>query len=99
MRTKIESSLIELGYQLKDFGNHWRANAVYRSGNNPSSLMIYKDTGVWRDFVENKSPMPFRRLVELTLNTKDSSIINKYVDPQSVSTHEDGGQKKEILEM
>ena len=74
MRTKIESSLIELGYQLKDFGNHWRANAAYRDGNNPLSLMIYKDTGVWRDFVENKAPMPFKKLVELTLNTNDSRL-------------------------
>lgn len=99
MRTKIESSLIELGYQLKDFGNHWRANAVYRNGNNPSSLMIYKDTGVWRDFVENKTPMPFIRLVELTLNTKDVKIINKYVDIQSSTEIEDKNYKKEILEM
>lgn len=99
MTTKIESSLIELGYQLKDFGNHWRANAVYRSGNNPSSLMIYKDTGVWRDFVENKTPMPFRKLVELTLNTKDISVINKYVDLQNSIDFEDSNHKKEILEM
>ena len=97
MRTKIESSLNELGYQLKDFGNHWRANAVYRNGNNPLSLMIYKDTGVWRDFVENKTPMPFRKLVELTLNTRDLNIINKYVevDVNNTETY----VKKEKLEM
>lgn len=99
MRTKIESSLVELGYQLKDFGNHWRANAVYRNGNNPSSLMIYKDTGVWRDFVQNKAPMPFIKLVELTLNTKDINVINKYVDWQGASNTEDKNPKKEILEM
>ena len=99
MRTKIESSLIELGYQLKDFGNHWRANAVYRNGSNPSSLMIYKDTGVWRDFVENKAPMPFKKLVELTLNTKDVNLINKYIDWQDSKSPEDKSFKKEILEM
>ena len=99
MRTKIESSLIELGYQLKDFGNHWRANAAYRNGNNPSSLMIYKDTGVWRDFVENKAPMPFKKLVELTLNTKDINLINKYIDWQDTKSSEDKNYKKEILEM
>jgi hypothetical protein len=99
MRTKIEASLIELGYQLKDFGNHWRANAAYRNGNNPSSLMIYKDTGVWRDFVENKAPMPFKKLVELTLNTKDYSIINKYVDFSESSNTDNSYVKKEKLEM
>jgi len=97
MRTKIESSLIELGYQLKDFGNHWRANAVYRDGNNPLSLMIYKDTGVWRDFVENKAPMPFKKLVELTLNTNDPNVIKKYTQESFEST--EVYVKKEKLEM
>lgn len=97
MRAKIESSLIELGYKLKDFGNHWRANAVYRDGNNPLSLMIYKDTGVWRDFVENKTPMPFKRLVELTLNTNDFNIIKKYIQDSNDQPQE--YIKKEKLEM
>lgn len=97
MKTNIESSLIELGYKLKDFGNHWRANALYRDGNNPMSLMIYKDTGVWRDFVENKSPMPFKSLVELTLNTKDYNVIRKYIQDGAEQPQE--YIKKEKLEM
>ncbi len=97
MRTKIESSLLELGYQLKDFGNHWRANAAYRNGDNPLSLMIYKDTGVWRDFVENKAPMPFKKLVELTLNTNDPNVIKKYTLDSFEST--EVYVKKEKLEM
>jgi len=97
MSAKIETSLLELGYKLKDFGNHWRANAVYRDGNNPLSLMIYKDTGVWRDFVENKTPMPFKRLVELTLNTNDFNIIKKYIQEGESDIQE--YIKKEKLEM
>lgn len=97
MKTKIESSLIELGYNLKDFGSHWRANAIYRNGDNPLSLMIYKDTGVWRDFVENKAPMPFRKLVELTLNTNDFNVIKRYINDQNEPTQE--YIKKEKLEM
>jgi hypothetical protein len=61
--------------------------------------MIYKDTGVWRDFVENKAPMPFKKLVELTLNTKDVNLINKYIDWQDSKSPEDKSFKKEILEM
>lgn len=97
MKTKIESSLIELGYNLKDFGSHWRANAIYRNGDNPLSLMIYKDTGVWRDFVENKAPMPFRKLIELTLNTNDFNIIKKYIN--DCNDHPQEYVKKEKLEM
>jgi hypothetical protein len=40
----IESSLIELGYKLKDFGSHWRASAVYRDGKNPMSLFGKKSS-------------------------------------------------------
>lgn len=76
----IHSSLLELGYNLQDFGNHWRTKAIYRSGNNPTSVMIYKDTGVWRDFVANSAPLPFKKLVELTLGTTDINIISKYID-------------------
>jgi len=96
MNSKIESSLIELGYKLRDCGNHWRTNAVYRQGNNPMSLMVYKDTGVWRDFVENKTPLPFVKLVELTLNTKDFNIIKSYLSDNQTPTEI---VKKEILEM
>jgi hypothetical protein len=42
--------LEDLGYTLQDCGSHWRSNAVYRSGKNKTALIIYKDTGVWKDF-------------------------------------------------
>ena len=98
MRSKIQSSLIELGYELNDYGNHWRTKAVYRSGNNNSALKIYKDTGVWQDFVQNKAPMPFKKLVELTLNTTDYSIISKYLIENEARSQEIF-EKKEKLEM
>jgi hypothetical protein len=59
--------------------------------------MIYKDTGVWRDFVENKAPMPFKKLVELTLNTNDPNVIKKYTQDSFEST--EVYVKKEKLEM
>lgn len=98
MRSKIQSSLLELGYELNDYGNHWRTKAVYRNGNNNSALKIYKDTGVWQDFVQNKAPMPFKKLVELTLNTTDYSIISKYLI-ENESRSQELIEKKEKLEM
>ena len=44
--------LENLGYRLKDHGSYWRTNAVYRSGDNSTALQIYKDTGVWKDYVD-----------------------------------------------
>ena len=76
----LKSSLESLGYQLKDYGSYWRARALYRGGDNSTALKIYKNTGVWTDFVASSSKSyPFQRLVELTLDTKDSSVVNKYV--------------------
>ena len=63
---EIKSTLLKMGYTLKDCGNHWRSNALYRGGNNPTSLMIYKDTGVWTDFVKNTASQPFKSLVKAT---------------------------------
>lgn len=63
---QIKSTLLEMGYTLKDCGNHWRSNALYRGGSNPTSLMIYKDTGVWTDFVENTPSLPFKHLIKAT---------------------------------
>jgi hypothetical protein len=96
MNFRIYSSLVELGYELSDFGNHWRTKAMYRGGDNPTSVMIYKDTGVWKDFVANKGPMPFKKLVELTLNTTDYSVIKKYVEDYAEYKAE---EPKEKLEM
>jgi len=85
--TVLKSSLESLGYQLKDYGSYWRTRAIYRGGDNSTALKIYKNSGVWTDFAETSSKSyPFQRLVELTLDTKDSHIVNKYVkfDPQNI---------------
>ena len=54
---KIKYILTELGYKLTDFGNHWRTSALYRGGQNPTAIQIYKDSGVWIDYVKNSQHM------------------------------------------
>ncbi len=73
---KIKDVLQKLGYKLTDFGNHWRTNALYRGGKNSTALQIYKNTGVWVDYVNNSSHLPLKSLVEATLQTNDSSEID-----------------------
>lgn len=65
---KIESILLELGYNLTDRGKYWQTNAVYRDGNNRTAIQIWKDTGIWKDFVKNTRYSPFKRLIELSAN-------------------------------
>lgn len=74
----IEKTLIDLGYELADRGKYWQCNAVYRDGDNRTALQIWKDTGIWKDFVANTSYQPFKRLLELSCNddSKIEEILN-----------------------
>jgi hypothetical protein len=61
--------LKEIGYRLEDRGSYWQTSAIFRNGDNKTSIRIYKDTGVWSDFVEGQKPLPFELL--LKKNIKD----------------------------
>ncbi len=76
---EIYDVLTSLGYKLHDRGSYWQTSAVFRNGDNQTALQIYKDTGVWRDFVSNTPPLKFERLVEKSLG-KDSDEFKKLVD-------------------
>ena len=94
---QIKGSLEKLGYTLKDFGNHWRTKALYRGGDNPTAIKVYKNSGVWQDYVQGNTSMPLAKLVELTLQTKDPKIIKQYVSySQEVQTHYIAKEKIEM---
>ena len=70
--------LEDLGYKLIDCGNHWRTSAVYRDGDNSTAVQIYKDTGVWTDYVAESGHKPLKQLIQLTLKgnpTKLKSVL------------------------
>jgi len=71
----FQGILESIGYNLIDCGDHWRTQALYRDGDNQTAVKIYKNTGVWMDFVENKGSKPFEALVKLTV--KDSKQITE----------------------
>lgn len=79
---KIKSILEELGYQLSDKGSYWQSSAIYRNGDNKTALQIYKDTGAWKDYVQNTPFMPFKQLLVLTLKTNDQNVIGKYLNKE-----------------
>ena len=96
--TDYKKILEDLGYRLKDHGSYWRTNALYRSGDNASAIQIYKDTGVWKDFVEDTEFLPFQALLEKTLNTKDQSILKPYLNNTTLNTLGRPYQKKLLKE-
>ena len=76
---RIKEILGELGYKLTDRGQYWHSNAAFRNGDNATALQIWKNSGVWRDFVENTPPLPFAKLLETHLGTNDTKVLSKYL--------------------
>lgn len=83
--------LEELGYKLIDCGNHWRTSALYRDGDNSTAVQIYKDTGVWTDYVAESGHKPLKQLIRLTLKDNPQKLISiiKSLDaePDSLKEH------------
>jgi|TARA_R100000458_G_C8274521_1_gene249483 hypothetical protein len=82
----FQGILESIGYQLIDCGDHWRTQALYRDGDNKTAVKVYKNTGVWMDFVENKGSMPFEALVRLTV--KDEKQIKELLGGRTIETSE-----------
>ena len=75
---KVYEILSELGYKLTDAGIEYRTSALYRDGDNETSLRVYKDTGKWHDFKENRFG-ELEDLVKLTLGTKTIEEVKYYL--------------------
>ena len=78
---EIEEALISLGYRLSDRGDYWQSNALFRGGDNPTALQIYKDSGVWRDYVDGEKFMPFPALIEKTVGKENAKTFNLSKNP------------------
>ena len=79
----FQGILESIGYKLIDCGDHWRTQALYRDGDNNTAVKIYKNTGVWMDFVENKGCKPFEALIRLTVKDKkqiDEILVNSSIN-------------------
>ena len=93
----IQEILQNLGYKLKDCGAYWQTNALYRGGDNPTALQIYKDSGVWKDFVEDTMYLPIDALIEQTIGCKDSVEVKKYLSNARNLINKTHQPKKHLL--
>ena len=94
-----KEKLQKLGYNLQDCGNHWRTRAIYRSGKNNTALIIYKDTGVWKDFGADNQARPFNALIKETLKTNDPKILSEYLIDSKDSDQPLKQEPEEKIEM
>jgi hypothetical protein len=74
MSDMYKQILEELGYKLVDCGNHWRTSALYRDGDNSTAVQIYKNSGVWNDYVTESGHKPLKHLIELTLKEQPERL-------------------------
>jgi len=93
--TNYQQILENLNYKLTDCGNFWRTSAIYREGDNPTALQIYKDSGVWKDFVEDTPFQKFEELVKLTCGTSDNGLVQSII--KGSKNTEPKTQKKQLL--
>jgi hypothetical protein len=94
--TDVKSVLEKLGYRLSDFGDSWRTSALYRGGDNPTALKIYKNSGVWTDYVDGNKSMPLAALVQKTLGTSDHKIISEYINTEKKDSFRYNKNKSKI---
>lgn len=71
---KVKQILDHLGYRLADRGAYWQTNAVFRDGDNQTAIQIYKDSGVWKDYVEGTSFKPLSHLVSKTSGGENKDL-------------------------
>ena len=95
----VKEVLESLGYKLSDRGQYWQTNAMFRDGDNQTALQIYKDTGVWKDYVQGTQFMKFEVLVKKTLGTNNKSVLKKYLKSGDFNSLENRRKPSEKLEM
>jgi len=71
---KVKEILDELGYRLPDRGSYWQTNAAFRDGDNKTAIQIYKDSGVWKDYVEGTGYQPLQALVSKTSGSEEKNL-------------------------
>ena len=98
---EIKDSLERLGYKLHDRGSYWQTSALFRNGDNQTALQIYKNSGVWKDYVEGTTFNNFKKLIQVTLGTNDPNELKKYLsgeDPFKFSTSKNAPAEKIEME-
>lgn len=80
----IEEVLGELGYKLNNRGYYYTTNAMYREGQDPTSLTIYPDKNLVIDWVSGER-MSLERLVQMTLKLSTPIQAKEWLKTKNVN--------------
>jgi len=84
----IRQILQDIGYTLTDHGKEFRAKPLYRDSDNDKVLRIWKDSGRWVDFKENKSGS-IEDLVRLSLNLSSINEAKNWISTRAYNQTSD----------
>lgn len=87
MSESVRSVLEEIGYSLIDNGKEFRTRPLYRDSDNDNVLRIWKDSGKWVDFKENKSGS-LEDLIKITLNLDSISEAKEWASKRNLYQEE-----------
>lgn len=76
---KVCEVLQTLNYPLQDFGAYVRTKALYRGGDSPNTLKVWKDSGWCKDYAEDKG-FSLYDLVAKTIGTTNPRSILEIIN-------------------
>lgn len=80
---KVCEVLQTLNYPIQDFGDYVRTRAIYRGGDAPNTLKVWKDSGWCRDYAEDKG-FSLYDLVSKTLGTTNPKAVLEIINCERV---------------
>jgi len=92
----VRKILQDLGYILTDNGREFRTKPLYRDSDNDNVLRIWKNSGQWVDFKENKSGS-LEELVKLTLKFQSIDEAKNWISSQGVVYQIESSGKPKVV--
>jgi len=95
-----KNTLESLGYKLLDRGDYWQTNAIFRGGDNKTAIQIYKDSGVWKDYVNQTPFLSFKKLVQATIGSNDDELVDSLLKKDIIfnNPHRNSNQPRISME-
>jgi len=92
----VRRILQDIGYVLTDNGREFRTKPLYRDSDNDSVLRIWKNSGQWVDFKENKSGS-LEELIRLTLKLKSIEEAKQWIGSKGISVNSEEIEKPRAI--
>lgn len=84
MCDQLLATLSDLGYKLNKSNDYYQCAAIYRQGDDPTSVAIYPKKNLCIDFVTNEK-FSIQGLIKRTLNLKTTEEVNEWLAKRNIT--------------